>query len=288
MSRRACVKTCLRTAAVALCGRKTAAPPKVLGSALRTYPRTAAGALCGRRSVASPKVLGSALKVVGVAVALLATAIPLGAAELLRQDTTETRYGAHRDNDGWVHFVVHSPEAADVQLLLFNAPEADAPWQQFPMTLHGTDWKLRLKGPSIGPGLRYMYSASGKNEVGPADQFGLMFNRHFFLNDPYAYQTDNVRHSTFFRSTPYSDITAPVYSGGGKSVVYDHSADSPPGHVAVAAEDLIVYELHVQDFTVRIALLDPSGADATWALPKRGSKRPAARRRASIISSSLA
>ncbi len=59
---RAGLRTCPGTAAGALCGRKIAAPPKVLASALRTRPGIAAGTVCGRRAVASPKVLGSALK----------------------------------------------------------------------------------------------------------------------------------------------------------------------------------------------------------------------------------
>jgi isoamylase len=170
--------------------------------------------------------------------------------------TTATRYGAHVDADGWVHFVVFAPHATAVHLLLFDAPDATTPAHDIPMLRTGSDWKVRLKGLGIGNGLLYMYRAEGPRDVDPSDQYGFMFNHVYPLNDPYASDTQNVSYSAFFTATPFVDADAPRYAGGGKSIVYDHTVDEPPGHVLIKPEDLIVYELHVQDYTARIQSLE--------------------------------
>src|SRR5438093_1440313 len=74
---------------------------------------------------------------------------------------------------------------------------------------------------------------------------------------PCAYRTQDVRYSKVFSSTPFVDTAQPVYAGGGKSVVYEHAADPKPSHVEIRPEDLVAYELHVQDYTARIAGLAP-------------------------------
>jgi hypothetical protein len=68
-------------------------------------------------------------------------------------DSPETRYGAHLDTDGWVHFVVHAPEATAVNLLLFEKADARTPTLAIPLRHDGPDWKIKIKGQGIGTGL---------------------------------------------------------------------------------------------------------------------------------------
>ena len=76
-----------------------------------------------------------------------------------------------------------------------------------------------------------------------------------------------------FAATPFVDITAPIYAGGGKSIVYDHAADVP-GHVRIEPEDLIVYELHVQDYTARLDALEPGLRGTYLGLAQSGLTTP--------------
>ncbi len=170
--------------------------------------------------------------------------------------SSESRYGAHIDSAGWVHFVVYSPAATGVELLLYDQPQDTSPDHVIPLQRQGSDWRIKVKGDGMGPGALYMYRASGPNDVSVEDRYGLMFNPLYPVNDPYAYQTQNVSYSGFFTGTPLVHATTPVYSGGGKSIVYRHSDDTHPGHVRINPQDLILYELHVQDYTARLQSLD--------------------------------
>jgi glycogen operon protein len=191
-----------------------------------------------------------------LAAALLSTVVPAFVhADVERSSSDERRYGARIDGEGWVHFVVFAPAAGEVNLLLFGQADATAPSTIVPMEKVGQDWRIKIKGSGIGAGTLYLYQVKGGNDVSPDDQFGQLFNEHHYVNDPYAYQTQNVNFTAFFNSIPYNDATAPVYAGGGKSIVYDHAADPSPGHAAIKPEDLIVYEMHVQDYTARIESL---------------------------------
>lgn len=159
-------------------------------------------------------------------------------------------------------------------LLLFAKSEDTSPVQSIVMKKHGEDWKVKLKGEGVGPGLLYMYRAKGPHEVSIDHPYGLMFNEHFFLNDAYCQKTQNVSFSAFFSSTPFTDITAPIYAGGGKCVVYDHGPDINPGHVHLKPEDLIIYELHIQDYTARIEGLDRARRGTYMGLTVGGLKTP--------------
>lgn len=188
------------------------------------------------------------------------------------RETSETRYGAHVDRDGWVHFVVYSPEATAVKLALFDGPDAQSPAEIVPLARSGDDWKIRIRGPRVGAGLLYLYQAEGPLRVDSRQQFGLMFNPQYLLGDPYAYCTQNVCYSRLFSETPLVDLDHSVYAGGGKSVVYDHTRDPSPGHVLIPRTDLIIYELHVQDFTARIQSLDPAKRGTYLGLAQSGLK----------------
>lgn len=175
-------------------------------------------------------------------ISILFSIAPFASARLPieKGSSSEERYGTHIDPDGWVHFGVYSPAARQVNLLLFDSVNATSPTRVIPMERHGEDWRIKIRGPGIGPGLLFMYQAEGPREVSVDDQFGLLFNEHYYLNDPYAYKTQNVRYSGFFSATPYTNLTHGIYRGGGKSVVYDHLLDRFPGHVSVKPEDLIL------------------------------------------------
>ena len=174
------------------------------------------------------------------------------------QDATNTQYGAHIDPGGWVNFSVFSPDATQVNLLLYSTPKATRPVQVIPMKKRSTDWQVRIRGKGIDVGLLYMYQAKGPLDVKSDAEYGQMFNPIYPLNDPYAYDTQDVAYSTVFTSTPLVRGTVPCYAGGGKSIVYDHSRDAQPEHVRISPQDLIIYELHVQDYTARIGSLDSS------------------------------
>ena len=208
--------------------------------------------------------------------AIFLTAASAGPVHALESGSSEeTRYGAHFGDDGWVHFVVHAPEATAVELLLYPGPRAQAPRYRLGMIRSGDDWKVRVRGPRIGRGLFYMYQANGLRRASPEHPYGALFNQAYVLNDPYAYRTDNVRYDTFFKDVPFTDMPGPVYAGGGKSMVYDHSRDPFPGHVQIRPEDLIVYELHVQDYTATLAGLPASQRGTYRGLTRGGLKTPA-------------
>ncbi|MCH5376080.1 MAG: hypothetical protein JJ992_19085, partial [Planctomycetes bacterium] len=161
--------------------------------------------------------------------------------------------------------------------MLYDAPQATSPKLEIPMKKHGDDWRIRVRGEGIGHGLLYMYRAKGPRDVSLTDQYGPMFNEVYPLSDPYAGDTQDVTYSRVFSSTPLVDASAPRYAGGGKSIVYDHSRDPQPGHVLVKPEDLIVYELHVQDFTACIPSLDASQRGTYVGLAASGLKTPGGR-----------
>jgi glycogen operon protein len=183
-------------------------------------------------------------------------------------------YGAHLDAEGWVHFGVHAPDADQVELLLFDAADATTPSQVIPLQRHGGDWRIKIKAPEVGPGSAYMYRAQGPQDISADDHFGRLFNEHYPLGDPYAYRTQNVAFSQLFDSTPFTDIKVPIYAGGGKSLVYDHAGDAFPGHVRIEPEDLIVYELHVQDYTARLEALEPGLRGTYLGLAQSGLTTP--------------
>ncbi len=194
--------------------------------------------------------------------------------DIVAADSSESRYGARIDASKNVHFVVHAPEADGVDLLLFDADDAKAPSRSFSMNKHGEDWKLQLSGEGVGAGLLYMYRAKGPNRVSSTDVYEPMFNELYPLNDPYAYQTRNVTYSEVFEGKPEVHAARSIYAGGGKSSVYDHEADPKPGHIDRKPEDLIVYELHVQDFTSRIPGIDPAKRGRYLGLVEPGLKTP--------------
>jgi glycogen operon protein len=171
--------------------------------------------------------------------------------DVISATSEDARLGAHF-SDGWLHFGLYAPDAQHVNLLLFDDPAAVTPRQVVPLQKVSDTWRVKIQGSEARPGLNYLYEAGGPRAVSPADRHGVLFNEHYRLSDPYAYRTQNVRFSRVFASTPFVDLAAPIYAGGGKSIVHDHAQDPPATHVEIAPQDLILYELHVKDFTARL------------------------------------
>ena len=207
---------------------------------------------------------------------LLGIALPgIATAQEIKNATSDNpEYGARIDRDGWIHFGLYSPAASAVNLLLFNAPDAKSPSRVIPMERNGDDWRIKIRGAEAKPGLFYMYQAKGPRELSLARQYGAMFNEEYPLSDPYSFQTEGVSYSRVFAATPFADNTASVYAGSGKSIIYDHSRDPFPGHVTVKPEDLIIYELHIQDYTARLDGLPKEQRGTFVGLAQGGLKTP--------------
>ena len=205
--------------------------------------------------------------------------LSVGAASAANLETsappTTVEYGAHPKPDGWVDFGLRAPSADSAELLIYNAPDAKSPAEALPMIRNGAgDWGVRVRGPEIGTGTFYMYRLTGHGTATTNAPFGTVLNGNFVLNDPYAYRTQEVDYSKFYLSPPFVDSDHSIYAGGGKSIVYNHGADPAPGHVDVRPEDLVVYELHVQDYTAQLPGLPPELRGTYLGLAQAGLQTP--------------
>jgi isoamylase len=211
----------------------------------------------------------------GVLGAALIGAGPAAAFDIETAQPSTIDYGAHPRPDGWIDFGLHAPAAKTIDLLLYGAANDLTPANIVPMTQSANgDWGIRVRGSGIGPGVMYLYRETGQGTASAQAPFGTVLNGNFVLGDPYAYRTQDVRYSAVYSSTPFVDVVGPVYAGGGKSVVYDHAADPTPSHVVIRPEDLVLYELHVQDYTARLAGLPPEARGAYLGLAQSGLKTP--------------
>ena len=212
----------------------------------------------------------------GVALATALTfADPAFAADIETAAPSTFEYGAHTKPDGWVEFGIRAPSAEAVELLLYDAADAKTPATAVPMTRDAAgDWGTRIRGAGVGVGTLYMYRATGHGTAVKDAPFGTVLNGNFVLNDPYAYRTNEVGYSKYFQTPPFVDSDRPIYAGGGKSIVYDHAADPVAKHTEIRPEDLIVYELHVQDYTAQLTGLPPALRGTYLGLAQGGLKTP--------------
>jgi glycogen operon protein len=154
---------------------------------------------------------------------------------------------------GGVNFAIYSRHASEVFLLLFDVPDGD-PTDVIKLdasTRHV--WHAFVHG--LKPGQLYAYKVRG--EYNPA--FGLRFNEHKLLIDPYAkaltgkfHNTDNLLLAYDSasiekdRSLDTRDNTSIVP----KSIVvddqFDWQGDAPPD---IHLEKLYIYEVHLKGFT---------------------------------------
>ena len=155
--------------------------------------------------------------------------------------------GAHWDGVG-VNFAVVSDSAERIELCLFGDGNGDAAEQRLVLPARSGDvWHGRL--PAAAPGLVYGLRAHGPWR--PED--GQRFNPAKLLLDPWAREIvgrfewraehggfdprDNAAHALKARV-----VVPPEHDG------FDWQGDRPP---EIAAEDSVLYELHVRGFTMR-------------------------------------
>ena len=179
---------------------------------------------------------------------LLPVAVPAWQ-DVVAEASDDRHLGAQVAADG-LAFGLYAPDATQVDLLLFDEPDATTPRQVVPLQRAGDSWRIGIRGTAARPGLLYLYRVAG-----PGDGLARRPLRRSVQLRTTASATltpTGPRTSASRRSSPLrrsSTSRAPIYAGGGKSIVHDHAADPPASHVAIAPQDLILYELHVQDYT---------------------------------------
>jgi isoamylase len=162
--------------------------------------------------------------------------------------------GANWDGEG-TNFALYSENATEVELCLFESPQAAEPSQCFRLrerTAHV--WHGYL--PGIGPGQLYGYRANGPYEP----QRGLRFNAFKLLIDPYAHalagRVDFAYHPFAYPfDQPGEDWVLDDENdaaGVPKGVVidrrFDWREDKPPN---IPWHRTVIYEAHVKGLTMR-------------------------------------
>ncbi|MDX1548016.1 MAG: glycogen debranching protein GlgX, partial [Rhodothermales bacterium] len=154
-----------------------------------------------------------------------------------------------------VNFALYSPHAEQVELLLFDAPEADAPAATIPLPERtGPIWHGYL--PNLRPGQLYGYRVYGP--YAPHD--GHRFNPNKVLLDPYAraigrpmtwddslfgYAVGDPAEDLSFSETdsaPFAPLGAVVENQ------FEWGDDRRPG---IPWEETIIYETHVRGLTMQ-------------------------------------
>ncbi|MBU0676805.1 MAG: glycogen debranching protein GlgX [Verrucomicrobia bacterium] len=158
-----------------------------------------------------------------------------------------TPYGAHVVEEG-VQFTLFSRHATRVWLMLFDAPDAAAPDQEYELTVEnnriGDVWHIHVK--DAREGQYYLYRMDGVN---PGSKLHC-YNPDQWLLDPYALAVSGAPKwgSTW-------DLKAGKHPKNGakfpKGVIirddYDWAGDHTP---RIPLEDAVIYETHVRGFTV--------------------------------------
>ena len=70
--------------------------------------------------------------------------------------STDARLGAQVTTDG-LAFGLYAPHATQVELLLFDQPDATTPRQIVPLQRAGDIWRIGIRGTAARPGLLYLY-----------------------------------------------------------------------------------------------------------------------------------
>ena len=79
----------------------------------------------------------------------LSFAVPASTANLETAAPLTSEYGAHTKPDGWVAFGFRAPSAEAVELLIYDAPDAQTPTTAVPMARDAAgDWGTRIRGPA--------------------------------------------------------------------------------------------------------------------------------------------
>lgn len=160
--------------------------------------------------------------------------------------------GATWDGRG-VNFAVFSEHATQIQVCLFDAPDAPTPSQTIDLPQQ-TDFVWHGYVPGLKPGQLYGFRADGPYDPSR----GLRFNKHKLLLDPYAkaigrdlawndalfgYHVGEPRQDLSFDrrdSAPYAPLAAVVDSR------FSWRGDRPP---RIPWHQTLIYELHVKGFS---------------------------------------
>ncbi len=161
--------------------------------------------------------------------------------------------GAQWDGSG-VNVAVFSAHAQAIDLCLFDA-SGQHELLRLALPAHSHDvWHGRLEGPGIGPGLVYGLRAKGPWRP----DRGHWFNPHKLLLDPcareivgqldwrdehFAADRRHPQHQDPRDNAPFALKARVVDERPGH---HDWGHDQPP---AIAAEDMVLYELHVKGFS---------------------------------------
>ena len=160
--------------------------------------------------------------------------------------------GATLSEDG-VNFALYSQNAGEVFLLLFNRTDAD------PTDIIRLENRTRFVWHGFVPGVKagQLYGFKVRGDFNPS--YGLRFNEHKLLLDPYAKAVtgkgrnfDNLL-LAYDPASPSRDLSLDTRDNDAivpKSIVvddgFDWRGDAPP---AIPLEKSIIYEVHVKGFT---------------------------------------
>ena len=146
------------------------------------------------------------------------------------------------------NFALYSKHAAEVTLLLYSKSDLVHPLHEYGfdplINKSGRVWHCRLKGDAISDARYYGYRVAGPNEPGAGNRF----DDQKILVDPYA-------RSLFFPEHFSRQAAELPGSNAGRAplgvIAIEHSFpwdnDQPPVHTS----DLVIYELHVRNFTAK-------------------------------------
>lgn len=147
------------------------------------------------------------------------------------------------------NFAVYSRHATAVTLLLFEAPNVNAPSQRLSLDYirhkTGRVWHARIARADMGAATHYGYSVDGP--FAPSD--GHRFDQQKVLLDPYArgvfFPPGYSRHGSLGAGSNLG--RGPLGEIADEARQFDWGDDRHPRHM----HDAIVYEMHVRGFTQR-------------------------------------
>lgn len=148
-------------------------------------------------------------------------------------------------NPGGVNFSIFSKNAGQVELLLFNHAEADAPSQIYRLdpARNRTGYYWHIFVPGIGPGQLYGWRVKGPNQP----ETGLRFDGEKVLLDPYGRGVAlGKNYNRALAARPGSNLHACMKSVVVDPRAYDWEGDQPLKHPIART---VIYEMHVGGFT---------------------------------------
>jgi len=146
------------------------------------------------------------------------------------------------------NFALYSKHAAEVTLLLYSKCDFVYPLHEYRfnplINKSGRVWHCRLKAAAIPDAHYYGYRVAGPNEPGA----GHRFDDQKILVDPYARSLFFPPHfSRQAAELPGSNAGRAPLGVIGVEHCFSWNGDQPPTHTS----DLVIYELHVRNFTAQ-------------------------------------